>query len=151
MEHVIRPLTGDDEPIIWEMIGHGLRNAGEEASTREQIAQRPELMRYVEGWGRQGDRGYVAHDPHTQQLLGAVWFREPEPGATPELAFAVATGHRKRGIGAALLTQWVRANPEQSEVALRVNATHPAVRLYERFGFHVVDERENSVVLRRDI
>ena len=101
MEHIIRPLTAHDEPIIWEMIGHGLRNAGEEATAREQIAQRPELMRYVQGWGAEGDRGYVAHDPATQQLLGAVWFREPEPGATPELAFAVVTGQRKRGIGAA--------------------------------------------------
>jgi ribosomal protein S18 acetylase RimI-like enzyme len=151
MDHVIRPLTAHDEPIIWEMIGHGLRNAGEEASTRSQIAERPELMRYVEGWGRPGDRGFVAHDPNTHQLLGAVWFREPEPGAAPELAFAVTTGHRKRGIGAALLTQWVRANPEQSEVALRVKAGHPAVRLYERFGFRFVREREHSVVLRRDL
>jgi GNAT superfamily N-acetyltransferase len=108
-------------------------------------------MRYVEGWGREGDRGYVAHNPQTQQLLGAVWFREPEAGATPELAFAVVTGQRKRGIGAALLTQWVRTNPEQSEVALRVAAAHPAVRLYERFGFHVVREAEGSVVLRRDV
>lgn len=151
MDFVIRPLTPEDEPILWEALSQGLQGAGGSAPARAEIAQRPELTRYVEGWGREGDRGFVANDTHDQQLLGAVWFRPLPAGAPPELAFTVAPGHRKRGIGAALLTQWVRANPEQSEVALRVPASHTAVRLYERFGFHVAREEGGSVTLRRDI
>jgi GNAT superfamily N-acetyltransferase len=93
----------------------------------------------------------VAHDTEDEKLLGAVWYREPAAPVTPELAFVVTPGQRKRGIGAALLTQWVRANPEQSAIALRVGASHPAVRLYERFGFRVVEQDAGSVTLRREV
>ena len=148
MDYVIRPLTRDDELILWEMLYQALHTA-EPAPARD-IIYRPEYARYVEGWGREGDRGFVAHDAEGHELLGAVWFRPPAQGATPELAFAVRPGHRRRGIGAALLTQWVRANPEQSETSLRVRANHPAVRLYERFGFKVVEQTEEGVTMRRE-
>ena len=149
MDYVIRPLTDADEPILWEMLFQALHDPATDAPPRE-IVNRPEFSRYVEEWGREGDRGFVAHDPDTRDLLGAVWFRPPPENTTPELAFAVRPGHRRRGIGAALLTQWVRANPEQSEVSLRVSASHPAVRLYERFGFKVAHEAGASVTMRRD-
>jgi ribosomal protein S18 acetylase RimI-like enzyme len=149
MDYEIRPLTGEDEPILWEMLYQALHNAEGEDTPRE-IVQRPEFARYVEGWGRAGDTGFVAHDPEDEQLLGSVWFREPAPNTTPELAFAVKSGHRRRGIGAALLTQWVRANPQQSTISLRVPPSHPAVRLYERFGFKVVSEESESVTMRRE-
>jgi ribosomal protein S18 acetylase RimI-like enzyme len=151
MDYVIRPLTTADEPILWEMLYQALQTAEGETAPSRDIVRQPEFARYVEGWGRPGDAGFVAHDAEDGPLLGAVWFRSPTGEATPELAFAVKPGHRKRGIGAALLTQWVRANPEQSEISLRVAASNPAVRLYERFGFKVVEQREGSVTMRREI
>lgn len=150
MEYKIRPLTAADEPILWEMLYQALHDAPEQPAPPAEIVRRPEFARYVEGWGRPGDAGFVAFDRDGQQLLGAVWFRPPAEGATPELAFTVSSSHRKRGIGAALLTQWVRAHPKQSEVSLRVRAGHPAVRLYERFGFKVVNERAGSVTMSRE-
>ena len=152
-DYVIRPLGADDEPALWEAVyqgSHAATPGNAPPPSRDEIGQSPELARYAAGWGRAGDRGFIAHDSETHELLGAVWFREPEIGAAPELALAVAPGQRKRGIGAALLTQWVRANPGQSAVALRVGASHPAVRLYERFGFRVVEERDGFVTLRRE-
>lgn len=149
MEYKIRPLTAEDEPILWEMLYQAL-NVGDEPPPRE-IVQEPEYSRYVENWGRSGDAGFVAHDPARNELFGAVWFRPPEADTTPELAFTVKAGHRKHGIGAALLTHWVKANPEQSEISLRVRPNSPAVRLYERFGFKVVGEDKTSVTMRRDL
>jgi ribosomal protein S18 acetylase RimI-like enzyme len=150
MDHVIRPLTPAEEPILWEMLYHALPVAEGEPAPSRDIVRRPEFARYVKGWGRAGDAGFVAHDADGQ-LLGAVWFRSPAAGTTPELAFAVKPGHRKHGIGAALLTQWVRANPEQSEISLRVSAGNPAVRLYERFGFKVMQQSEGAVTLQREV
>ncbi|MEO5722060.1 MAG: GNAT family N-acetyltransferase [Chthoniobacterales bacterium] len=150
MDYVIRPLTSADEAIIWEMLYQALQGPGESTPPPREIVRQPEYARYAENWGREGDRGFVVHDKNDRGLLGAAWFRAPAGGATPELAFAVRPGHRKRGIGAALLTKWVRANPEQNEISLRVGPTHPAVRLYERFGFKVVAERATSVTMRRE-
>ena len=150
MDYVIRPLGAEDEPILWEMLFQALKSVEGETPSRE-IVRQPEFARYVEGWGRPGDAGFVAHDSKNGQLLGAVWFRAPAENAMPELAFAVKAGYRKHGIGAALLTHWVKTNPEQSEISLRVRSNSPAVRLYERFGFKVAQEHPGSVTMRRDL
>ena len=150
MEYTIRPLTTQDEPILWEMLYQALQTAEIQPPPSREIVRKPEYARYVEGWGREGDAGFVVHDAEKHELLGAVWFRPPAGEAKPELAFAVKPGYRKHGIGAALLTQWVKANPEQSEVSLRVGPSSPAVRLYERFGFRVAQENAGSVTMRRD-
>lgn len=148
-DYRIRPLTAEDEPILWEALYLGLHTTAGDTPPSRDTVRSPEFGRYVEGWGRAGDRGFVALDSERGELLGSVWFREPIGGAAPELAFVVAPGQRKRGLGAALLTQWVRANPDQSEVSLGVDVSHPAVRLYERFGFRVVQQGPASVTLRR--
>jgi ribosomal protein S18 acetylase RimI-like enzyme len=154
MDYVIRPLTAQDESIVWDAVYLGIQPGEHEPALPKESVQRPELAHYVEGWGRTGDVGFVAHDPAENQLLGAVWMRgqksqDSEETPVPELAFAVKRGHRRRGIGAALLTQFVKANPHQSVVKLSVAAGNPAVRLYERFGFKVVDETPDSVTMRR--
>lgn len=156
MDYVIRPLTVADEPLLWEMLYHGVHPVEGEPAPSRDIIRQPEFARHVEDWGRAGDTGFVAHDPDGKQPLGAAWFRLPsgtagEKEPTPELAFAVRRGHRRHGIGAALLTQLVKANPQNSSVSISAPASNPAVRLYERFGFKVVQERPNSVTMRREV
>ncbi|MEY2498552.1 MAG: hypothetical protein QOD12_2108 [Verrucomicrobiota bacterium] len=154
MDYVIHPLTAADEPVLWEMLYQALRTS-DDAPPRD-IVRQPEYARHVEGWGRAGDTGFVAFDAEKKdELLGAAWFRLP-PGQAqeqtmPELAFAVKSGHRKRGIGAALLTQLVKANPHNSAVSISAKASNPAVRLYERFGFKIVDQSDQGVTMRREI
>jgi ribosomal protein S18 acetylase RimI-like enzyme len=159
IDYKIRPLTPQDEPILWTMLYHGLNTGEPGTAPAPELVRRPEFARYVEGWGGPHDVGFVAYASHEQDVLGAVWFRSPIPGHdepqpsdedAPELAYAVAPAYRRRGIGAALFTQWVRAHPEQSVISLRVNSRNPVVRLYERFGFRVARETPESVTLRRD-
>ena len=154
MDYMIRPLTAADEPILWEMLYQALRTS-QDAPPRD-IVRQPEYARHVDGWGRTGDTGFVASDARQKdELLGAAWFRLPpaegEEKATPELAFAVKSGHRKRGIGAALLTQLVKANPQYSAVSIAASANNPVVRLYDRFGFKIVEQSDRAVTLRREI
>lgn len=155
MDYVIRPLTPSDEPVLWEMLYQALQTS--EGATSRDIIRKPEFAAYVEGWGRAGDTGFLAYDAkHDDDLLGAVWLRAPTieqkqgEEATPELAFAVKPGLRKRGIGAALLTQLVKTNPHHA-VAMRASANNPAVRLYERFGFKIVHESPGAVAMRREV
>jgi GNAT superfamily N-acetyltransferase len=157
MDYVIRPLTAADEPILWETLYQGLQITKGEAAPSRDIVRRPEFAHYVEGWGRAGDTGFVAYDAKQKgELLGAVWLRVPmaqhasEAEGTPELAFVVKPGHRRHGIGAALLTQLVKTNPQQSMISIRAPADNPAVRLYERFGFKIVRQSAKSITMRRE-
>src|SRR4029077_12932056 len=149
MDYAIRQLATEDEPILWEMLYQALHTS-EGAPPRDAV-KRPEFARYVEDWGRMGDIGFVAQDPQNNELLGAVWIRllSTDPSATPNLAFAVKPGHRRLGIGAALLTQLVKATAHYSVISIRASTSNPAVRLYERFGFKIVSDNEGTVTMRR--
>ena len=155
MEHVIRPLTPADESVLWDMLYEGLRTFA--GATSRDILKQPEYARYVEDWGRAGDTGFVVSDKPSGEVLGAAWYRMPtaesqgRSEATPELAFAVKPGQRKRGLGAALLTQLVKANPHHTAISIRASASNPAVRLYERFGFEIVSDANGTVILRREV
>jgi ribosomal protein S18 acetylase RimI-like enzyme len=155
MDYVIRPLTAADEPILWEMLYQALQTS--EGAPPRDIVRQPQFARHAEGWGRAGDTGFVAYDAKQKdEMLGAVWLRlrkveeRDEIKATPELAFAVKPGLRRRGIGAALLTQLVKATPQQSTISISAPANNPAVRLYERFGFKVVEQSEGALTMRRE-
>jgi GNAT superfamily N-acetyltransferase len=153
MDYVIRQLTAQDEPVLWEMLYHGLSSGGQQELLSREVIRRPEIARYVEGWGRVGDAGFVAHDKKNQSLLGAAWLRQPkdESNPSPELALAVKPEHRKHGIGTALLTQLVRANPDQSTISISFVAGKPVLRLYERFGFKVIQQQPDRVVMHRPV
>jgi GNAT superfamily N-acetyltransferase len=152
MDYTIRQLTARDEPILWEMLYQGLASSEKKELPARDIVHRPEFAHYVEGWGRAGDTGFVAHNKDGT-LLGAVWLRKAieKPDAPPELAFAVKPEHRRHGIGTALLTQLVRANPEESTISLSFVAGRPLLRLYERFGFKVVNAQPDAVVMHREV
>ena len=156
MDYVIRPLTVADEPILWEMLYQALQTSA--GAPPRDIVRQPQFARHAEGWGRDGDTGFVAYDTKQKdKLLGAVWLRlatadqRDKTKVTPELAFAVKSGLRRRGIGAALLTQLVKASPQLSTIAISAPANNPAVRLYERFGFKIVRQSDRGVTMRREV
>ena len=158
MDYVIRPLTASDQPLLWDMLYQALQTS--KGAPSRDILKQPEYARYVEGWGREGDTGFAVSDKTTTEVLGAVWYRIPRSDVsaraessepTPELAFTVKSGQRKRGLGAALLTQLVKANPHHSAISIRASANNPAVRLYERFGFEIVSDRGGTVTMRREV
>ena len=153
MDYAIRQLTAKDEPILWEMLYQGLASPEKKELPARDIVHRPEFSHYVEGWGRAGDTGFVAHNKKDETLLGAVWLRKmiDKTDSPPELALVVTPEHRRHGIGTALLTQLVRANPEESTILLSFVAGKPVLRLYERFGFKVVNAQPHAVVMHREV
>ena len=95
----IRPLTQTDEPFLWEALYHAIFIPPGEPPPSRAIVQLPSVRRYVEGWGREGDSGFVALTP---EPIGAVWLRlftAPRGGygyvadTIPELSIAVLPGH----------------------------------------------------------
>lgn len=147
MEYTIRPLTMEDEPIVWEM----LRHAAHEPSIAA-VKQQPALTRYASHWGRKGDGGCVAIQG--TNAIGAAWFRlwtGDDKGfgyisdEIPELAIALLPSYRNQGIGTALLKQTLELASEQfPAIGLNVRSDNAALRLYERVGFVKVPNSEQT-------
>ena len=154
---IIREAAAADEPFLREMLYHSLYVPDGCAPFDRGMVTRPEIARYVEGWGRSGDLGLIAVDPNGDEAVGAVWIRiftASEKGYgyvgdnIPELAIAVLPEHRGCGVGSALLERLVAmVRPAYDAVSLSVSTDNPARRLYERVGFEQVGTDGNSITM----
>lgn len=126
----------------------------------ETVVANEYFARYHEGWGRPGDVGVVAFAG--DRFLGAAYgrlFTEHDHGhgfvdpKTPEIAIAVEPGHRGEKLGSRLLValEMVAAADGMSALSLSVEHDNPARRLYERFGYEVIDSDEGAVRMLRTI
>lgn len=115
--------------------------------------QLPELAMYVRGWGRRGDRGFVASVD--AEPVAAAWYRRFSAGEhgygfvdeqTPEVSIAVAERHRGAGIGQALLSALlVQARLDGFAcLSLSVEQDNPAVGLYLAVGFRKLERVGNA-------
>ncbi len=129
-------------------------------SSLDELLAVPETARFVKGWGRAGDTGRIAEGPQ-EVPVGAAWYRlysAAEPGygfvseSVPEVSIAVSEGARKSGVGTALLAALIEDARRQghSSLSLSVLRENPAVRLYERFGFRLVEVTGEHQTMRLD-
>ena len=148
---MIRPGGARDVPFLRDMLRHAFY-------WRTPVGERePPLTRYVNGWGRPGDRSLIAIEDFVP--VGAAWYRlftQDDAGfgfvdeETPELAIAVVPSRRGRGFGRELLAELLeRARGDGFQaISLSVARDNPAVALYESYGFERLREDENAVVMR---
>ena len=115
---------------------------------------------YVKGWGRPGDTALVALDDGFP--VGAAWYRlfkDSAPGygfvdeRTPELSIAVVPSQRGHGFGGELMDALLaRARADgYPAISLSVAKDSPSVRLYERYGFEKLDERDGAITMRAQL
>lgn len=152
---MIRPGTPQDARFLRDMLRHAYYwRSGNEDET----GLHP--MRYVENWGRPGDAAVIALDEGFP--VGAAWYRlfkETAPGygfideSTPELSIAVVPSRRGHGFGGELMDALLaRARSEgYRAISLSVASDSPAVKLYERYGFANVDERDGATTMRAEL
>ena len=154
MRYSFRPVDVGDVDFLWEMLAH----ASHAGLGPGELRERPELARYVDGWGRRDDLGVIAVDDDTGERVGAAWLRLLTGDAkgygyvddhTPELALAVLPGHRGRGVGERLLHDLLEAaRGTFPAVSLSVRTDNPARGLYERAGFRTIPAGESLTMMR---
>ena len=121
----------------------------------------PRIAQWVEGFGeRHGDLYAVACQDG--KPVGAAWCRlfdeKPVTGVVgltgvgiPSLAIATDPGFRGMGIGTMILLDLCHKAEEAGfcSLSLCVGRSNPAVRMYVRCGFEVVEERGTLLVMVR--
>lgn len=144
----VRPAVQSDGAFLGDMVVEAANWRPDAARPRVQVLASPEHSRYVSGWMRPADTGFVAVDA-TGEAIGAAWYRmfpRTDPGfgyvgtGVPELIIGVRPIWRARGVGRALLqslTDTARA-AGYARVSLSVERGNYAETLYRSEGFTVV-------------
>ena len=117
----------------------------------------PQVRIYWDNWGAEKD-DHCLVALVDNKIAGAVWVRTFQGelkgygfigSQTPELAIALFEEYRNKGIGTQLMRQMIELLQAKgySQVSLSITKGNPAVRLYERLGFGVVDENEEDYIM----
>lgn len=153
----VRSVETGDVPFLWEMLYASLHTQGDDEPLEPGIVHSPELSKYVEGWGRAGDFGYIAVDTLGRRL-GSITLRlyaEHNAGygyvnaATPEMGMAVIEEARGKGLGTLLMQAALDEARQRGiqAVSLSVDPNNAAIRLYRRFGFEEIGMCGTSVTM----
>jgi Sortase and related acyltransferases len=117
------------------------------ARPKHEVVSSEEYSRYVSGWMRPGDAGFVA-ESSSGEAVGAAWYRmlpRTDPGfayvgtGVPELIIGVRPIWRAHGVGRSLLQRLCEHARQQgfARLSLSVERGNFATTLYRSEGFAV--------------
>ncbi len=127
----------------------------------KEILKTPELAKYVQGWGRTGDVGFIAISTDNQSPIGAAWYRlfkEDDKGygyvddETPEIAIAVLPEYRGKGLGQSLMLHLLKQAKLDGyqQISLSCGSTNDnALHLYQKLGFEKVEVFDISLIMKK--
>ena len=153
----IRRMRPDEIGLLREFLYQAIYlPAGTEPPPRT-VVDLPELRVYIKNFGtRPGDFCLVAEVDG--KVAGAAWSRIMEDyghidNHAPSLALSLLPDCRGQGIGTRLLDGLLVLLQKQGyqRVSLSVQAENPALRLYQREGFKMVETRGSEYLMVRDL
>jgi len=145
-KYSVREIAAADYPLLEDFLYHAIYiPQGEERPPRDIIFD-PEIYVYIKDFGEDTDCGVVAEVGG--RVVGAAWTRIiPAYGnldeSTPELAISVLPEWRGMGVGAGMMHELFALLRKRgfARTSLSVQQDNPAVRLYQRLGYVVTDEK----------
>ena len=144
----IRQAVPADGSFLGDMVVEATNWRPGAARPRHEIIGGADHRRYVSGWMRPGDAGFVAEDAFGAPV-GAAWYRllpRAEPGfghvgtGVPELIIGVRPVWRAHGVGRALLQRLCEQarTDGYARLSLSVERGNFAATLYRSEAFAVV-------------
>lgn len=149
----IRAAVQSDGAFLGDMAVEAANWRPQAARPRHELLSAQEHGRYIAGWMRPGDAGFVAVDD-AGGPIGAAWYRvfpRTAPGfgyvgtAVPELIIGVRPIWRAHGVGRALLQRVADHARDAGYARLSLSVEHGnvAATLYRDEGFALVSAGED--------
>jgi ribosomal protein S18 acetylase RimI-like enzyme len=157
----IRELRVSDTRPFEELMYEAVYNPDPSNPYPREIIHEPRVAIYWKNWGfGEMDRCLVA--TIGGKIAGAVWCRllngDPKgfgyvDDKSPELTIALFPEYRGQGIGTMLLRKLVQQATLDGFKGLSISVTkgNPALKLYAREGFSIVDDNEYDFILYKSL
>lgn len=145
----VRAATQADGAFLADMVVEAANWRPGARRPKHELIAASEHSRYVSGWMRPGDAGFVA-EASPAEPIGAAWYRmlpRTEPGfgyvgtGVPELIIGVRPIWRAHGVGRALLQRLCEHARSEGfgRISLSVERGNFAATLYRSEGFAIVE------------
>lgn len=160
IEPTIRKLEPEEIGVLRDIFYHAIFMPEDADPLPMSIVDHPDLVKYHQDWGREGDIAMVAESEG--EIVGAAWCRlwtDVEKGYgyvaddIPELSMAVIPDYRSMGAGTQLLEELFRAAKEAGYKALSISVEkrNRAVQLYQRLGFVIKQDKFPDYIMQIDL
>ena len=149
----IRNIHPQEIPVLDDFLYEAIFSPQGVEPPPRSIIEQDDLQVYVRGFG---------DDPHDHCLVaevdgkiaGAVWVRLMDDyghvdDQTPSLAISLYKEYRGQGIGTQLLLQMMDLlrKEKYAQVSLSVQKENYALRMYQKAGFKIVEDRGEEVLM----
>lgn len=157
IDTVIRKIRPEEYSLLREFLYQAIYLPEGVKPPPRSVVDLPELQVYVTGFGTQpGDHCLVAETE--EKVVGAAWSRIMGDyghidNNTPSLAISLLPEYRGLGIGTQLLNTLLLLLQENGvlRTSLSVQKENPALHLYERAEFRILEEKDTEYLMLRDI
>lgn len=154
---MIREIKTDEILLLTEFLYEAIFQPDNVPRLPRTVIQEPMIWSYVDRFGtKPGDFCLVA--VVNGLIIGAAWSRlgcsyGKVDEAIPELAISLYPEYRNKGIGSRLLSsllELLRVNG-YNKVSLSVDKTNYAVRMYLKYGFKIIAERDHDYLMIKQL
>lgn len=154
---VIREIRTEEIPLLNYFLYEAIFIPEGVPAPPRSIIENEDLQVYVRDFGRKADdRCLVAEIDG--RIVGAVWTRIMNDYGhiaddTPSLAISLYKDYRNQGIGTALIRQMLQLLQRDGyrQVSLSVQKANYAVRMYQKAGFEVLEEKGEEYLMRCEL
>lgn len=150
---IIRKMVEAEYDLLRDFLYEAIFKKDEDMEIPRDIIEKPELQVYIEDFGqKKGDYCLVAEEQ--QKIVGAVWVRiingygyiEED---VPEFAISLYKEYRGKGIGTKLMEEMLVLLKKEGykKASLAVQKENDAYKMYQKVGFHVIDENTEEYIM----
>lgn len=150
---IIRRMVETEYGLLGDFLFEAIFKKDEEMVIPREIIEKPELQVYIKDFGqKKGDYCLVAEEQ--QKIIGAVWVRSINgyghiEEEVPEFAISLYKEYRGKGIGTKLMEEMLVLLKKEGykKASLAVQKENYAYKMYQKVGFHVIDENSEEYIM----